>query len=175
MAPRDRRALEPRLTLHRLLSGVVGGVAAGLLFGLLMVFKVIGRNETTLEGSGIVPAIASAIGTDFGVYTLMVAWVVHIVNSALFGALFALFVAPRRYAPTIGWALLWAVLLWGFGAFLALRLLTGTPLLFDRAAMFSLQGHLLYGLLLGLVYVWFHRLLEDYRPTLHPKGAAAGP
>lgn len=155
-------------TARRALAGTAAGVAGGLAFGLLMLFPVF-TGAASLTGQGVVPALQALLPTD----GLIIAWGVHIVNSAIFGLLFSLGVSPRRYMTSVFGGIAWAIALWLVGAMLVLRPLVGEPLVFDQAAVFSLQGHLVFGLVLGFVYVWFHRVLET-EATRPPSGAVRG-
>ncbi|MGH7580670.1 MAG: hypothetical protein ACREM9_10895, partial [Gemmatimonadales bacterium] len=94
--------------------------------------------------------------------SLLVGWLYHLFNSAVIGALFAAFLGPaadaspgRSVALGIGWGVLW----WILGALILMPLLLEMPAFaalrmppMRPVAMGSLAGHIVYGLLLGLVY-----------------------
>jgi uncharacterized membrane protein YagU involved in acid resistance len=87
-----------------------------------------------------------------------VGWLVHLFNSALFGAIFA--VLFGRWAATLvsaaGIGLAYGVLWWVLGALLIMPAWLGmNAMIFElnTTAWRSLVGHLAYGLLLGVVFV----------------------
>lgn len=144
-------SLRPRPTSGRLAAGAIGGIAGGLLFGLVLLTDAV-LGDASLEGRGLAPMAADLLGTG-GIVTL---WAAHAAMSIAGGLVFAAVVAPRSYRAGALWGLVYGALLWGLVGFLGLRALTGTPLAFDTAALYTLGGHLLYGLGLGLGYVGFH-------------------
>ena len=125
----------------RVLAGVVGGLAGGVVFGILM------------QVWDMMPMVAMLIDSK----SVGVGWLVHLFNSALFGAIFA--VLFGRWAATLvsaaGIGLAYGVLWWVLGALLIMPAWLGmTEMVFkvNTTAWRSLAGHLSYGLLLGLVY-----------------------
>jgi hypothetical protein len=125
----------------RVVAGVVGGLVGGVVFGILM------------QVWGMMPMVAMLVGSE----SVVVGWLVHLFNSALFGAIFGLLVG--RWAvtlvPAVGLGLVYGVLWWVLGALLIMPAWLGMNEMIFRVtgmAWRSLIGHLLYGLLLGLVY-----------------------
>ncbi|MGH3645733.1 MAG: hypothetical protein ACRDTM_00915 [Micromonosporaceae bacterium] len=131
----------------RLIAGIVGGVAGGIVFGVLM------------QMMGMIPMVAMLIGSE----SVAVGWLVHLFNSALFGAIYALLFAAwaDRLAPGAGLGLVYGVIWWVLGALLIMPAWLGMPVfMLNTMAWQSLMGHLLYGLILGVTYALV-------RPRLH--------
>jgi uncharacterized membrane protein YagU involved in acid resistance len=90
--------------------------------------------------------------------------VVHLFNSALFGAVFGLLFArvANRPAVAVALGLVYGVAWWVIGALWIMPVWLGmSEMAFDVGTdqWWSLVGHLAYGLLLGILYVLL-------RPTL---------
>ncbi len=129
--------------------GVVGGLAGGVVFGAIMGVM------------GMLPMIGQMVGQP----SAAAGAVVHLANSAIIGAGFA--VVLGRFVSSIGSGLT-AGLLYG-GAWWFLGPLTLMPLLMGMglgvnwtaaaaAAMLpSLAGHLIYGTILGVAYAWLRQ------------------
>ena len=130
----------------------IAGVAAGLAFGLLIQF-----------GLGRMPAIGALY--TLGDPNLSVGWLAHLAHSVAFGAGYGFLVGRRRLAtaardpltgPVLGLAYglcLWAVnivFLWPL--WLSAVGLPGAPTA-PFLAPLPLVGHLLWGGLLGVLYV----------------------
>ncbi|GEM_PF-6386837 len=150
----------PRFGRARIAAGAFAGAVGGLAFGILLTLQIM---RGPYAPDGMAGMIARVLRTD----NELAVWGAHLAAAALFGAVFAAFVAPSRPRRTIPLAVAYGVLLWFFAAFLALRLLAGVPLALSRSALFDLAGHLVYGLVLGGVYVaFFHqedRYVRDHR------------
>lgn len=100
-----------------------------------------------------------------------VGWAVHLFNSALFGLLFALIAG--RWATTPARAVIlglaYGALWWVLGALLIMPTWLGmNEMIFqlNEGAVRSLWGHLLFGLLLGVVYGWGQRIVSDRKRTI---------
>lgn len=131
----------------RLAAGVAGGIAGGIMFGILM------------QMMGMLPMVAMLVGSE----SVAVGWLVHLAISAFIGAIYALLSA--RWATNLataagigaGYGLVW----WVLGALLLMPATLGMPLFtLNTMAWQSLMGHLIYGLILGVVYALV-------RPRLH--------
>jgi uncharacterized membrane protein YagU involved in acid resistance len=134
----------------RIIAGVVGGLVGGVVFGVLM---------TMMD---MMPMVAQLIGSE----AVGVGWLVHLFNSALFGAIFA--VLFGRWAQALGTAigigLAYGVLWWVLGALVIMPAWLGmSEMIFQvgQDQWLSLMGHLIYGLLLGVVYVLLVRRLTS--------------
>jgi hypothetical protein len=149
---------------NRVAAGVAAGLLGGLAFGAIMQVMT----APTPEGNQVpmMMMVAMVVRSE----SLLVGWLYHLFNSAVIGALFAAFLGSaadaspgRSVALGIGWGALW----WILGALILMPLLLGMPafaaLRMPRmrpVAMGSLAGHIVYGLLLGLVYGRLRRTRE---------------
>ena len=126
--------------------GAYGGVAGGLIFGAMMGMM------------GMLPMIGSMVGQP----TAAVGFVVHMVNSAIIGAGFAVvlgrFVSGTRSG--VGTGLAYGVAWWILGPLTLMPLFMGMGLGVNwnaaaaTAMLPSLVGHLMFGSILGLAYTW---------------------
>jgi hypothetical protein len=124
---------------HRVVHGIVGGLAGGVVFGVLM------------QMMGMIPMVAQLVGSE----SVAVGWIVHLLISSFAGAVFALFLGSRAgtFGPAVGLGLAYGVVWWVVGALLIMPAQLGMPVfVFNATAWQSLMGHLLFGLVLGLVY-----------------------
>lgn len=127
----------------RVISGVLGSLAGGVVFGMLM------------QMMGMIKMIAGLMGSESAV----VGWAVHLVISALFGVGYGLLFGGFRRAWLGGliYGFIWYVL----GPLTLMPLMMGMGLQWSVAgvtgSMSSLMGHLIYGLVLGLVYGWLEK------------------
>ena len=123
----------------RVLNGVIGGIAGGLVFGALM------------QAMGMMGMIAQLVGSS----SLAVGWVLHLAISAFIGATFAMLLGSRVTGLGLGALLgmLYGFVWWVLGALLAMPAQMGMPVLqLNTMAWQSLAGHLMFGLVLGLVF-----------------------
>lgn len=123
----------------RLTFGAAGGFAGGIIFGLLM------------QMMGMLGMVAQLVGAS----AAAVGWLVHLAVSALIGAAYAVIfggVAERwsvAVASGLGYGLVW----WVLDGLILMPARLGMDLfLLDTTTMQSLMGHLVYGLVLGLVF-----------------------
>ncbi|HUF26189.1 MAG TPA: hypothetical protein VMM18_04315 [Gemmatimonadaceae bacterium] len=140
----------------RILTGAVAGIAAGVPFGLMMQMM----SAPTPDG-GSMPMMAM-VAMVVGSQSLVVGWLYHLVNSALIGALFGFMLGSRVDATASGLGLgaAWGVGWWVLGALILMPLMLGMPAFaalrmppMRPVALGSLAGHLLYGVILGWMYV----------------------
>lgn len=108
-----------------------------MVFGMLM------------QMMGMIPMVASLVGSD----SIAVGWFVHLLISAVFGVAFVLVVGRRLGSPRAaagsarrtGWSQV-------VGPLLLMPAKLGMPLgQINATAVQSLMGHILYGVILGLV------------------------
>jgi uncharacterized membrane protein YagU involved in acid resistance len=133
----------------RLIAGVAGGLVGGVMFGILM------------QMIDMMPMVAQLVNSD----SIAVGWLVHLFNSALFGAIYAVVFTHwiNTWAEAIGIGLIYGVIWWALGALLIMPAWLGMNDMIFQVGMTqwqSLMGHLIYGLLLGIVYA-------AVRPRLH--------
>lgn len=129
---------------RRVLGGVVGGIAGGLVFGMLMAMM------------GMLPLIASMVGSDsaivgFGIH-MMISIAIGLGLTVPFGGLLT------GYGRSALIGLAYGALWWVLGPLLLMPLMMGMPPFgFDANSLPSLMGHLIYGVILGVVAVVFLR------------------
>lgn len=133
------------------IAGGLGGIVGGVVFGLMI--------QRMMR-----PILAGAIPALWGLSGLPAGWLVHLVNSVVLGLVFVGVVEAldlEGYASDlrIGWALggAWGFVLWIVGASLIMPVwlsAVGFPQAppFPNVNPMTIPGHLVYGVLLGLVY-----------------------
>ena len=140
----------------RFVAGIVGGLAAGVVFGIMMQMMT----APTPDG-GQMPII-NMVGMIVGSATAGVGWLYHLFNSAVIGAIFAWVLGQRTYTygTGLGWGAAYGFVWWILGGLILMPVFLGMPAFaplmmpeMRTVAMGSLVGHLLYGLILGAVYV----------------------
>ena len=130
---------------QRIVGGVIGGVAGGLVFGAMM------------AAMGMLPMVASVVGSK----SALIGFLYHMFNSVVIGAIFGLLLGAKSRTYGLGAALglLYGAIWWVLGPMILMPLLLGMALQFGAAftppMLMSLVGHLLYGLITGLVYVTY--------------------
>lgn len=129
-------------------AGVVGGLAGGVLFGILM------------QMMNMLPMVAMLVGAE----SVAVGWLVHLAISALIGAGFGLLLGFRvtsvgsGVAFGAGYGALW----WVLGPLLIMPAWLGMQtFMLNATTVQSLMGHLLYGVVLGVVYAQMRSRLGD--------------
>jgi uncharacterized membrane protein YagU involved in acid resistance len=129
--------------LTRAWHGAVAGLAGGIVFGALMAMM------------GMMPMIAMLVGSE----SAAVGWLVHLVISAFYGALFAVIVPTTLgTGALLGAGAVYGIVLWLIGPLLIMPAMLGMPLfMFSGTTMMSLVGHLLYGLIVAGVLVPLRR------------------
>lgn len=132
-------------------AGIVGGLGGGIVFGVMI--------QQMMR-----PTLVAAIPALWGLSGLAAGWVVHLVNSAVLGLLFAAIVESSglaEYAAEYrsGWLVggAWGVVLWVVGAAIVMPLwlsAVGFPMAppMPNLNPQSLPGHVVYGVVLGLIY-----------------------
>ncbi len=133
----------PRFSLARaLVVGGVGGILGGWAFGQWM------------EQVGFFPLVANLVGSDARVVGIAVHTVIAVVIGASFGLLFQRDV--RGFGSCMSWGMAYGLLWWFLGPLTILPLWLRRPLDWSYgqgASLFgSLVGHIIYGLIVGLVY-----------------------
>lgn len=125
----------------RLVAGTVGGLVGGVVFGVMM------------HAMGMIAMIGGLVGA-VGVAT---GWIVHLFISAAIGVGYALTFGLRDpgYVASAAYGGLYGAIWWVLGPLLLMPLFMGMgafpPIGQDQ--IMSLVGHLMYGLVLGLVFV----------------------
>ncbi|EXF23826.1 hypothetical protein BG28_10965 [Nesterenkonia sp. AN1] len=125
---------------QKISAGAIGGVAGGVVFGILMAMM------------GMLPMIASMVGST----SAGVGFGVHLAISVLLGLGLTIPLGGTlsSYGRGAIVGLLYGGLWWVLGALLIMPLMMGMPAFAINApALWSLMGHLAYGLVLGLIAV----------------------
>jgi uncharacterized membrane protein YagU involved in acid resistance len=129
-------------------AGAAAGLVAGIPLGIIM------------QATDVMPMVGDLVSDP----SLGLGWLVHLFNSALFGAIFALLFSRwvARLGPALGLGLLYGIAWWILGALVIMPAWLGmNEMIFQVGAnqWWSLAGHLLYGLLLGALYVLIRPML----------------
>ncbi len=126
--------------------GAYGGLAAGIVFGVIMAMM------------GMLPMIGKMVGHPSAV----TGFFVHLVISALIGGTFAIVIHRFVNAASsgLGFGLVYGGVWWLLGPLTLMPLFMGMGLGVNwnaaaaSAMLPSLVGHLIYGAILGLSYGW---------------------
>lgn len=145
---------------HTLKAGIWGGLAGGAVFGIMMAMM------------GLLPMVAMLVGSE----SSTVGFIVHMVISAIIGILFTIFLGAqvKSVGSGIGWGLVYGVIWWVLGPLLIMPVWLGMGVQLSAAgvqvAIPSLFGHLVYGLVLGLVFFLLAQppKTADVQPTDSP-------
>ena len=130
--------------LTRATDGALAGLAGGVVFGVLMAVM------------GMLPMVAMLVGSTSPV----VGAVVHLVISAGLGMLFALVVPAWSIAMTLVAGAVYGVVWWVLGPLLIMPTvlgMSGMVFTIDAAALVSLVGHVLFGVVAAAVLVGLRR------------------
>ena len=144
----------PRALVVGGLAGVVGGWAFGKWMEQIHFFLII---------AGLVNSESRTVG-------IVLHYTIAIVIGLSFGVLFQRDV--RGYGSSLGWGMAYGLFWWFFGPLTLLPILHGDPLDWSYtrvSALFgSLVGHIIYGLLLGLMYAVLDRLWTGFLTESDP-------
>ena len=134
---------------QQITHGIYGGLAGGVVFGVMMGFM------------GMLPMIGKMVGQP----SAAIGFFVHLIISAIIGLGFS--ITLGRYATDIekglGNGLLYGGVWWLLGSLTLMPLFMGMGLgvnwhLGAATKMLpSLMGHLMFGGILGIVYVWLQK------------------
>ncbi|MGH7713764.1 MAG: hypothetical protein ACREOG_20945 [Gemmatimonadaceae bacterium] len=152
----------------RISNGAVAGIAGGLVFGVMMQMM----SAPTPDG-GTMPMMAM-VAMVVRSESLFVGWVYHLFNSAVIGGLFGWLLGDRArsYGSGLTWGAVWGVVWWVLGGLILMPLLLGMPAFASLrmppmrpVAFGSLVGHVIYGLVLGAVFVRLGARAGGYSPA----------
>jgi uncharacterized membrane protein YagU involved in acid resistance len=121
---------------QRVMIGAVGGIVAGVIFGLMM------------NMLGMLGTIAMLVGSK----STAVAWAVHIAISMVIGIAFSLLMEKRLRNTSAGlvYGMAYGIFWWVLGGLILMPAKLKMPLFhFDAMAWQSLMGHVVFGMLLG--------------------------
>lgn len=137
-------------------AGAIAGVVAGVVFGIMMQMMT----APTPEGDRV--PVMMMVAQTVGSKSLIVGWLWHFFVSAFIGGTFALLFDNRirGYGGGTGWGAAYGLVWWVLGGLIAMPILLGMPAFaplqmppMRPVAMGSLVGHLIYGAILGALYV----------------------
>jgi uncharacterized membrane protein YagU involved in acid resistance len=105
---------------------------------------------------GMLPMVASVVGSE----SALVGFLYHMFNSVVIGAIFGFVFGAisHSYGEGTIYGLIYGVIWWVLGPLILMPLLLGMGapqfgMAFTPPMLMSLVGHLVYGLITGLVYV----------------------
>ncbi|WP_249523211.1 hypothetical protein [Modestobacter marinus] len=127
-----------QVLVRRAAVGVTGGLVGGVVFGLMM------------QAWGMIPMVAQLVESS----STTVGWVVHLLISAFFGAVLAVALGHvvRGLLPGTLLGVGYGAVLWVIGPLVLMPARLGMPLFtIDDMTLQSLVGHLVFGLLLGVL------------------------
>jgi len=130
--------MKPRNLIRGGLAGLVGGMVFGMLMGMM----------------GMLPMVAKLVGAS----SAAAGMIVHLINSSLIGAAFAVVFGSKARTLSSGaiLGLIYGVFWWILGGLIVMPLWLGMPVQLSVAgmknAMPSLMGHMIYGIVTGLLY-----------------------
>ena len=132
------------MTATSIKYGVYGGLTGGAVFGVMMAMM------------GMLPMIGQMVGSSSSV----VGFGVHMVNSAIIGAAFALVLGGlvAGVGSGVGYGLAYGAIWWLLGPLTLMPLFMGMGFGVNwnlgaaTSLMPSLMGHLIYGAILGSTY-----------------------
>jgi hypothetical protein len=136
-------------------SGLIAGVAFGVMMQMM--------TAPTPDGGQM--SVMAMIGQIVGSPSIGVGWLYHLFNSAVIGAIFGWLLGSRvhTYGSGIGWGAAYGFAWWILGGLILMPVLLGmapfAPLIMPGmqiVAMGSLIGHLIYGAILGGLFVPFY-------------------
>jgi hypothetical protein len=144
----------------RIAAGIAAGLIAGLIFGVAM--QVMTAPAPDGGRMPVMAMVAMVLRSE----DLAVGWLYHLFNSAVIGAIFGWLLGnlAHSYPAGIGWGALYGFVWWILGGLILMPLLLGMPVFaplmmaeMRPVALGSLLGHLVYGFILGLAFVWLYR------------------
>lgn len=131
-----------------IVRGVIAGLGGGVVFGMMMAMM------------GMLSMVAGLVGSESPV----VGALVHMVISAAIGAFYGAALILGRFTLSTGFAVISGmingVIWWVLGALIMMPIGLGMAnMVFQigTAQWLSLMGHLIYGIVTGLLFVWLVR------------------
>lgn len=140
------------MTAARLAGGAAGGVAGGLVFGALM--QMMG--------------MMAMIGGMMGEPSAATGWLIHVGISVVIGLIYAVTLggAAETLGRGAGLGLVYGAVWWVLGPLLIMPAMMGMPVFqLSQQSLMSLMGHLVYGIVLGLVFAGVRQNVERRQAT----------
>lgn len=131
-----------------IVKGAIAGLGGGVVFGMMMAMM------------GMLPMVAGLVGSESPV----VGALVHMVISAAIGAFYGAALTLGRFKLSTGFAvvsgMINGVIWWVLGALILMPIglgLANMVFQIGTTQWLSLMGHLIYGVVTGLLFVWLIR------------------
>lgn len=129
-------------TVKSLVAGAIAGLGGGLVFGMMMAMM------------GMLPMVAMLAGSQ----DPMIGFVVHMAISAFIGGVYGLVAGrlPQKALTGVVAGAVNGVVWWVLGALIAMPLMLGmSNMVFQigEAQWLSLMGHVIYGVITGLIFI----------------------
>lgn len=131
-----------------MVKGTIAGLGGGVVFGMMMAMM------------GMLPMIAGLVGSS----SALVGAVVHMIISAAIGAFYGTALALGRFHLSTGFAVISGMIngaiWWVLGALILMPIGLGMANMVFQIGTpqwLSLMGHLIYGIVTGLLFVWLIR------------------
>jgi hypothetical protein len=111
-------------------------------------------------------SMIAMVGMIIGSPTIVAGWLYHLFNSAVIGGLFGWLLGSRvhGYGSGLGWGAAYGFVWWILGGLILMPVMLGMPPFaplmmagMQLVAMGSLMGHLIFGLILGGLFVALRR------------------
>ena len=139
------------------LAGLAGGVAMAVVAALLSASMGLDIWHEVKRISAIVYGPAAFAGSGFELEPVLIGTLIHLLVSALLGAIFG--IVTRRWlhltsdfgTPVLA-GLIYGLMVWLAAYFVVLPLLN--PALLEVYAPAFIIQHAVYGIVMGLVYMW---------------------
>jgi hypothetical protein len=140
-------------------TGAAAGVVAGIPLGIIM--QVRDADPAMMPGVTVMDLVGDLVSDP----SAGLGWLIHLFNSALFGAIFVLLFSRwlSTFGPAMGLGLLYGIAWWVVGALWIMPAWLGmNDMVFEVGdnQWWSLVGHLIYGVLLGALYIMGRRMLS---------------
>lgn len=132
-------------SMSKIAAGVIAGLAGGIVFGMMMAMM------------GMLPMVAGLVGSS----SALIGFLVHMVISAAIGVFFAVLFGGQSSTVQGGafWGFVNGVIWWILGPLVIMPIMMGMGLqfhaMFTGPMLMSLLGHLIYGVVAGVVYAWW--------------------
>ena len=138
----SRQGSNTRVLWTGALAGIIGGIPFGIMMGMM----------------GMMPMIGMLIRVDSALAGVLV----HATISAITGAIYGIFAVrfPLNWRNAILGGLIYGVIWWVLGALILMPALLGMfEMIFVIGQMqwMSLLGHIIFGVVLALSFVWLNR------------------
>ncbi len=125
-------------------SGIIGGLVAGIVFGFILI------RLGTLSTAGCLVGLSDPLS----------GFIVHLIFCGILGLIFALIFCKcctTFYSSSL-WGIIYGVIWWFLGPLVLCPWLAGVEMSWSQNTLTRsfpmLVGHLVFGLILGVIYFW---------------------